>query len=132
VRRHLMCAGLAYGALFGGSSALKAQACRPADSGGQFIVGGLRSMMTSSFPQVIAGREMLKLPLVAASSIVFVTNDTAYANQLQVSGLTTSGRVYAVKVGTVYVVQDPTILLGEYRLNMVITEQGVVLYRSSG
>ena len=130
---------LAYGVLLADSSALKAQACRPADSGAQFIIGGLQSMMTSSFPQVIAGRETLKLPLVAASSIVLVTNDsicaqlaTAYGSALQVSGLATSGQVYAVKVGSVYVVQDPTIQLGEYRLTMVITEQGVVLSRSSG
>ena len=139
MRIHILCACLVCGALVGDSSNIEAQACRPADATSESMIGGLTNLMTDSYPQFTQVRDSLRLPLVSGSSIVLVTNDSictqlakVYGTAISEFGMTPSGKVYAVKVGSVYVVYDPAIHAGEYQVHMVITEQGVILSRSTG
>jgi hypothetical protein len=99
------------------------------------MLNAIKHMMTSADSNVASERRANHLPLIVADSAVLVRDDSvcarmaaAYSGALSASQ-TPSGRVYVLKVGTAYVVRDPAIVTGEYGLEMVITEHGVVLAR---
>ena len=99
------------------------------------MLNAVKHMMTSADSHLASERRTVHLPLIPADSVVLVTDNsvcarmaTAYSGALS-PNKKPSGRVYVIRVGTVYVVRDPAIVMGEYGLEMVITTEGAVLAR---
>lgn len=131
----------AFALLLGFGPAAAAQSCRASDSISVAMIIGLKSLVSSSVPAVITERQRMHVPVVAASEIRLVADDsvcsrlaTAFGNAIGVrsDGVTPSGRVYVVQVGAVYVVRDPAISEGEYAVQMVMDNLGAILSRFTG
>jgi hypothetical protein len=118
-------------------------ACRPADSASTRMVAWLTSVVTGTDSASIQQRTHMKLPQVAANQITYVTdknicskavslynaNSTITRNGVPVAP---SGKLYVVKVGTVYVARDPAKTMGEFVLNVTLDSKFKVLASGLG
>jgi hypothetical protein len=120
-------------------SAARAQgsACLAADETTQGIIKKLSRLMDADAGSVALDRALYGLPRVDPSTITVVTDKTicakaerAYTAALKSTTSTPSGKVYVIKVGTVYVVQDPQRKGGEYVIEIVMDSQFRVIARS--
>jgi hypothetical protein len=111
--------------------------CRPLDDGGQATLNWVRTTATSTDSSAIRSRTNLKIPKVAASKVSYVT-DTRLCQQAvnaysAAAGVPATGRsVYLVKVGTVYVIKDPTKLAGEWWYSMTADSKFRILVKFTG
>jgi hypothetical protein len=111
--------------------------CRPLDDAGQAILNWVRTTATSSDSSAIISRTNLKIPQVAANKVSYVTDSrlcqqavNAYSTAAGVSG--TGRSIYLVKVGTVYVIKDPTVMFGEWWYSMTADSKFRILVKFSG
>ena len=81
-----------------------------------------------------SARTMMAFPAVADSAIVVVTDESictqardAYNASLPTINQTSGRRVYVVRVGTVFSVDDPTLKFGEFGLAMTLSQTFAVL-----
>ena len=111
-RRHLVFAAFLATLLATPSAA---QSCRAADDSSDFMIGDLKSLVSSTDPQDANQRLDLKIPVVDTSTIVLVTQ-TQTCNKALTAFLTTlpagyptplPTSVYVAKVGNVYVAMHP-------------------------
>ena len=106
-------------------------ACRPFDAYADAMVGTLQGLATSTDPGDVAQRNRLGIPATTAANVTYVTTEqvcskaaTAFAaNVGVVNGPPVSGVLYVVKVGSVYVVDDPSQKMGEFSIRMVLTDK---------
>jgi hypothetical protein len=92
-----------------------AQSCRAADDNSAFMIGDLKSLVSSTNPQNGYQRRDLRIPVVDPSTIVLISQTRTW-NKALTAFLTTlpagyptplPTSVYVVKVGDVYVVIHP-------------------------
>lgn len=120
-------------------------ACRPADQASDRMVLWVKGIATGTDGQAASSRTMMKIPFVASSEISHVTDSLVCNNalgpynskaQLQVAATGTpvpsSGQLYVVKVGTVYVVWDPVKSAGSYALYVTMNASYQVLWNGIG
>jgi len=122
------------------ATALQAQTvlpCRPLDDGGQAILNWVRTTATSADSSAIISRTHLGIPKVPASEVSYLT-DTRLCQQAvnaysAAAGVSTTGRsVYLVKVGTIYVIKDPTVFIGEWWYSMTADSKFKILVKFTG
>ena len=94
--------------------------CRPADQASADLIEEMGRYSSASGGDAAVMRDSLRLPSVPRSQVVLVTNEstckkarTTYETSLSTPGFTFSGRLYVVKIGTVYAVLDPTFNIGD-------------------
>ena len=125
------------GAIARAASAQTVSPCRPLDDGGQATLDWVRSTATGTDSSAITSRANLKIPQVAASKVSYVTDSricqqavSAYA---AAAGVPAAGRaVYLIKVGTVYVIKDPTVFMGEWWYSVTADSKFKILARFTG
>ena len=111
--------------------------CRPLDDKGQATLNWVRFTATSTDSSAITSRANLKIPKVAASKVSYVT-DTRICQQAvnaysAAAGVLANGRsVYLVKVGTIYVIKDPTVKAGEWWYSMTADSKFKILVKFTG
>lgn len=111
--------------------------CRPLDGGGLATLNWARTTATSSDSTAISSRTRLKIPKVSASKVSYVT-DTRMCQQAvnaysAAAGVPANGRsVYLVKVGTIYVIKDPTVKAGEWWYSMTADSKFKILVKFTG
>jgi len=89
--------------------------CRPADANSATLIAYLGRFSSATSGGDSASRVALKLPVVPADQLALVTQEatcrkglTAFEDAVAAQGGSgLSGRVYVVKIGTVYAVLDP-------------------------
>ena len=130
-------AAVLFGSCIPAANAQTASPCRPLDGGGQATLNWVRTTATSSDSSAIISRTNLKIPQVAASKVSYVT-DTRLCQQAvnaysAAAGVLATGRsVYLVKVGTVYVIKDPTVFAGEWWCSMTADSKFKILVKFTG
>ena len=94
--------------------------CRPADKASADLIEEMGRYSSAPAGDAAIMRDSLRLPSVPRSQVALVTNESVckkakatYQTSLSTPGHTFSGRVYVVKIGTVYAVLDPTFNLGD-------------------
>jgi hypothetical protein len=113
--------------------------CLAADSLGAAMLEQISLVASSNDPQMATSRQHMQLPQVAATQVVFVTDtrvcsrarDAYTAAIRRTDGVQPSGRVYVLKVGTVYVVNDPVQLAGEFQIRMTLSSDYKILAKYS-
>ena len=103
--------------------------CRPPDLVSSLTPKGLKNFLQTPSAEFDAARQRMKLPLVPASEITYVGANTIcgkagkayYAVLVRTPPIPPSGQVYVYKVGTVYVVDDPTQTVGEWVIAMTVS-----------
>jgi hypothetical protein len=111
--------------------------CRPLDDGGQATLNWVRTTATSTDSSAIISRTNLKIPQVAASKVSFVTDSRLCQQAVNAysaaAGIPATGRsVYLVKVGTIYVIKDPTFFAGEWWYSMTADSKFKILVKFTG
>jgi hypothetical protein len=107
------------------------------------MMSWLTHIVTGTDPASVHMRAQLKLPQVAASRLSYVSTDSVCNKVLAVydanSGMTQggvpvppSGRIYVVKVGSVYVAQDPVKTFGEFSTYVTVDSKYNLLATSLG
>jgi hypothetical protein len=115
----------------------QAQTCRPSDKGAQATLAWARAIATGTDSASQETRSTLKIPATTVSKVVLVTDAYTCAQAVQslaaVIGASASNRaVYLVKVGTRYVVKDPSVQINGSWLSMVMDSKFVILSRFTG
>lgn len=121
----------------------QSSACRPADSASARIITWLTNIVTGTDTASVHMRSQLKLPQVAASQVSYVAASsvcnkvvTVYNTNSKITqdgvAVAPSGKIYVVKVGTVYVAQDPVKTFGEWSLYVTVDSKYKFLARSLG
>lgn len=126
-------------------SARGQSACRPADSVSTYILRWVTQIATGTDSVYALQRSNMRIPQVPASQITYVTDKTVCnkalspynANSVMQDASTgttvpPSGKVYVVKVGTVYVVHDPAKKAGEFMLFVTLDRQYRLLWAGLG
>lgn len=97
--------------------------CRPFDDAAQATLDWARLTVSGSDSSQVESRAHLRIPKVAANKVTYVTDPklcqkavTAYAAAANVS--VTARSVYLFKVGSIYVIKDPTVYAGEWVYSM--------------
>ena len=106
-------------------------ACRPFDAYANAMVGTLKALATSTESGDVTQRNRLGIPATSAANVTYVTTEqvcskaaTAFGAHVGVvNGPPVSGVLYVVKVGSVYVVDDPSQKMGEFSIRMVLTDK---------
>jgi hypothetical protein len=111
--------------------------CRALDEGGQATLNWVRTTATGTDSSAITSRTNLKIPQVAASKVSYVTDarlcQQAVNAYSAAAGVPATGRsVYLVKVGTVYVIKDPTVFMGEWWYSMTADSKWKILAKFTG
>jgi hypothetical protein len=111
--------------------------CRPLDDGGQATLNWVRATATGTDSSAIISRTNLKIPQVAASKVSYVTDarlcQKAVNAYSAAAGVPATGRsVYVVKAGTVYVIKDPTVFMGEWWYSMTADSKFNILVKFTG
>jgi hypothetical protein len=122
------------------TSRLQAQSatpCRPLDGYGQAILDWAKLTATGTDSAQIASRTNLKIPKVAVSKVTYVTSGTVCQQAVNAyslaAGVSATGRsVYLVKIGTIYVIQDPTVLMGEWWFSVTADNKFKILAKFTG
>jgi hypothetical protein len=131
---------------FGPSPAVgQASACRPADAVSDRIIRWVTHVVTGTDDASTQQRNQMALPQVSASQISYVTDKTVCSKVLSPYNANStmqeaatgapvlpSGQVYVVKVGTVYVVNDPVKTAGEFTIYVTLDAKYKVLATSLG
>lgn len=118
-------------------------ACLPADSKSADMVTWLTNIVTGTDTASVQMRAQLKLPQVAASQVSYVTTNSVCSKVVSTynanSGVTQggvpvspSGKLYVVKVGTVYVANDPVKTWGEFSIYVTVDSKYKLLASSLG
>ena len=123
----------------------KAPACRPADVVSDRIIRWLTHVVTGTDDASTQQRNQMALQQVSASQISYVTDETVCSKVLSPYNANStmqeaatgapvppSGQVYVVKVGTVYVVNDPVKTAGEFTIYVTLDAKYRVLATSLG
>jgi hypothetical protein len=81
----------------------------------------------------------MKLPQVSASQITYVTDNrvcskavTPYNAKAGIGSVSPSGKLYVIKVGSVYVANDPVKSAGEFTIFVTLDSKFRVLTSSLG
>jgi len=127
------------------SAAQTPSACRPADSVSVRMLSWVKSIVTGTDPGAVQQRTAMQLPQVAADQITYVTDKQVCSKAVspynanagyQTTGTGTSeapsGRLYVVKVGTAYVVNDPAIGGGKFGIYVTLDSRYRVLWHGLG
>jgi hypothetical protein len=118
-------------------------ACRPADSTSTRMVKWVTNVVTGTDSGSVRQRTQMKLPQVAPTEISYVSDKTVCSKALspynansgmQNGGVTVapSGKLYVIKVGTVYVVNDPVKSWGNFLVYVTLDSRFRLLARSLG
>ena len=118
-------------------------ACRPADSTSAVMVQWVTAVVTGTDGASIRQRNQMKLPQVAANQVSYVTDNkicsklvapynTRTAMQDASGAVPASGKLYVIKVGTVYVACDPAKNAGEFFTYVTLDQKFRVLAASLG
>jgi hypothetical protein len=126
-------------------AAAQASACRPADATSARMLQWVKGIATGSGAQQAALRAEMKIPLVSATQVTYVTDKTVCSKAVSpynsITGIgdstagtaiAPSGELYVVKAGTVYVVWDPVKVAGEYALYVTLNSKFTVLWNGVG
>jgi hypothetical protein len=120
--------------LLGGASATAQSACLPQDAGMSQRISATNRLLASSDSGAIRAREHQQLSAVADSSVQAVTTDSicvaardSYNAALPPAAQQAGRRVYVIRVGNRYLVEDPTLKFGEFGMMMVLDDSFVVL-----
>jgi len=124
------------------AAAIEARAqsvCLGADSLGAPMLDQIRLVASSNDPNMVTYRQRMKLSQVPAAQVVFVTDtkvctkarDVYTAAIRRTDGVQPSGRVYVIKVGTTYVVNDPVQVAGEFPIRMTLANNYKILAKYS-
>jgi hypothetical protein len=132
-------AGLALWVLPATLQAQATSACRPADSTSVRMVKWLSNVVTGTDAGSTKQRDQMKLPVVDVSQITYVTDSkvcskvvTPYNAKTVMGSVTPSGKLYVVKVGSVYVAKDPVKAAGEFDVYVTVDSRYRVLASSLG
>jgi hypothetical protein len=114
-------------------SAAEAQ-CRAADSTSQRLVAKYQGLMRSTDPDVRLALSRNGIQQVDPSTVTLITDKTvcskaerAYSATNKGSTIPSSGSVYLVKVGAVYVLRDPVRRSGGWAADVVLDSQFKVM-----
>jgi hypothetical protein len=109
-------------------------ACLPADGELDLRLRLTRRVVTSTDPDAIALRQRQQITAVADSSVQPVSNDSicvaardSYNSALSLIDQRTGRRVYVIRVGDKYFVEDPTLKYGEFGVMIVLDQSFLVL-----
>jgi hypothetical protein len=134
MRLNLVLLGFAASMLAQPGSA-NAQTCVEPDSASEFMLNTAKNLITNRDYHLVAARKSMRIPVVDTATVVVVTDEsvcsklvTAFAAALPHRNDGPSGRLYVIKVGSVYYVRDPAIRAGEWPVEMVIDNKWKVLY----
>lgn len=110
--------------------------CMPTDQFANLMVLHYRHLATSTDTSVAPTRKIMKLPIVSAASVSYVTDNSicakaeaAYSAAAGGAPGSPSGRVHVFKVGNVYVVSDTARRTGEFDVRMTLSKSYKVLAR---
>jgi hypothetical protein len=113
-------------------------ACLPTDAELDLRVRATRRLAASGQPDDVNARQHQQLPAVADTSVQAVSVDSicvaardSYDAALPAAAQRGGRRVYVIRVGDRYVVEDPTLKFGEYGLMMVLDQAFAVLSKST-
>ena len=117
--------------LMTGSAARAEGQCRAADSTSAVMVGKYKSNLRSTDGNMKLWLSRNGIPsTVDPNTVVLVTDrnvcskaERTYSTALKNNGVTPSGSVYVVKIGTVYVVKDPVQTSSGWAIEMVLDNQ---------
>lgn len=111
--------------------------CRAFDGGGQATLDWVRTTATGTDSSAIISRRTTQIPQVSANKVSYIT-DTRLCQQAvnaysAAAGVSTTGRsIYLVKVGTIYVITDPTVHFGEWWYSMSADSKWKILSKFGG
>jgi hypothetical protein len=111
--------------------------CKPLDSYGQAFLDWAKLTATGTDSAQIKSRANLQIPKVVASKVTYVLSGTdcqkAVTAYSTAAGVSPTGRsVYLVKIGTIYVIKDPTVLAGEWWFSVTADNKFKVLVKFTG
>jgi hypothetical protein len=119
--------------------------CRPADAESALVLAWVKGIVTGTDSASLRQRTAMQLPQVSASQVTYVTDATTcskvltpYAASIGFKAPATgpgevpSGKLYVVKVGTVYVATDPALRAGDFRLIATVSKQYKLLWQGLG
>lgn len=108
--------------------------CMPPDQFANLMVLHYRHLATSTDTSVAPTREIMKLPIVLAAAVSYVTDNSicakaeaAYSAAADSGPGSPSGRVYVFKIGDYYVVSDTARRTGEFDRRMTLSNSFKVL-----
>jgi len=114
-------------------------ACRPADSTTVRLVQWLSSIVTGTDAAAVQQRNQMKLPVVPASQITYVTDNKVCSKAISpynansgMGSVAPSGKLYVIQVGTVYVTNDPVKTAGEFTIFVTLDSRFRLLASSLG
>ena len=107
------------------------------------MVAWLSNIVTGTDSASVRQRAQMKLPQVAASQVVYVTDKNVCSKAVNLynanstvtrSGIPVnpSGKLYVVKVGTVYVARDPVKTWGHFVIYVIMDSKFKALASSLG
>lgn len=119
--------------------------CRPPDSVSDRMIRWVTHIVTGTDAASVQQRTQMALPQVSASHISYVTDETVCSKALSPynanstmqdaatgAPVSPSGQLYVVRVGTVYVVNDPVKTAGEFTIYVTMDGKYHVLATSLG
>jgi hypothetical protein len=131
-----------------GTSSLLSQqssACRAADSTSARLVRWVTHIATGTDPAAVQTRSLMQVPQASAGQVSYVTTNSVCSKIVSpynsVTGMTdattgapiaASGKLYVIKVGSVYVALDPVKTFGEYALYVTLDSKYKVLFHGMG
>jgi hypothetical protein len=134
MRLNLVLVGLAV-SILAQPAAPNAQTCVGPDSASDFMLNTAKNLITDPDYHLVAARKSMQIPVVDTATVVVVTDEAvcsklvaAFAAALPHRDPGPSGRLYVIKVGSVYYVRDPAIRAGEWPVEMVIDNKWKALY----
>jgi hypothetical protein len=120
--------------VLGSTSATGQSACLPSDLGMSQRISATSRLLASSDSSDIRAVQHKQLSAVRDSSVQAVTTDSICAaardsyNAALPSAVQQAGRrVYVIRVGNRYLVEDPTVMFGEFGMVMVLDDSFAVL-----
>jgi hypothetical protein len=120
--------------VLGSNSATAQSACLPSDLGMTQRINATKQLLASSDSSDIRAAEHKHLSAVKDSIVQAVTTDSVCAaardsyNTALPSTIQQAGRrVYVIRVGNRYLVEDPTVMFGEFGMVMVLDDSFAVL-----
>jgi hypothetical protein len=120
--------------VLGASTGRAQSACRSADAELDLRIRVTIQLVTSTDPDDVRARQHQQLPAVADSSVQAIFADSvciaardSYDAALPARMQQAGRRVYVIRVGDKYIVEDPTLKFGEFGLTMVLNQLFAVL-----
>jgi hypothetical protein len=142
MKRLLLAWAIAASMLWLTPAALQGQgtsACRPTDSTSVRLVQWVSSIVTGTDAAALRQRSQMKLPRVSASEIAYVTDNrvcskavSPYNTNAGMGSVAPSGKLYVIKVGTLYLANDPVKSAGEFTIFVTLDSKFRFLASSLG